>query len=403
LKKIIYVGNFSFPNGNASGKRVFGNGKLLEALGYDVIFIGMSSEIKQSTTLKETKKIFQNFKYYNFSYPSCSLEWLKYKTIFIQLIKFIEEENIKDDLEAIIYYGNPRLSLFNYLLIRWCQKNDVKIVSDCVDWLSAKSGNFVFNIVKWLDTTFQKAYLNKKVDGVIVISSYLEGYYKKYGMKTIIIPPLSTNKLLETDNILANNGKIKIIYAGLPFRQNILIKDAKTLKDRIDITIILFTKMKENNFDFVFDIFGFTKEEYLKALPSQEKYIDILGTSIFFHGYQDNAFIVERLKESDFSILLRDVKRDTMAGFPTKVSESMSFGIPVITTKTSDLEKYIYDGKNGFFLEINDERKAIAKLEEIFQLNKIDINKMKSICLKENKFSFSHYKNDVEIFLKDLN
>ena len=28
MKKIIYIGNFSFPLGNAAGKRVYGNGKL---------------------------------------------------------------------------------------------------------------------------------------------------------------------------------------------------------------------------------------------------------------------------------------------------------------------------------------------------------------------------------------
>lgn len=402
MKKIIYVGNFSFPFGNASGKRVYGNGKLLEELGYEVIFIGMSDDVKQPSMLKETEMTFQNFKYYNFSYPKSSFEWINYKTTFNQMVNFIEEENIKDDLEAVIYYGNPRLSLFNYLLIKWCQNNNIKIISDCVDWLSSKTGNIIFDIIKWTDTTYQKAYLNRKVDGVIAISSYLENYYKKHGVNTVVIPPLSTNKSKEKEHTLKDEKKLKILYAGIPFRKGKLIKDAKVLKDRVDKTIIFFSKMKEKKFDFMFDIYGFTKEEYLKVLPSQEKYINILGDSILFHGYHDNDYIVEKLKQSDFTILLRDEKRDTMAGFPTKVSESMSFGIPVITTKTSDLGRYIQDGENGFFLEIDDEKKAVQKLEKIFQLKKLEINSMKNTCIKENRFFYIHYKNNLKLFLNDL-
>ncbi|MEE9362044.1 MAG: glycosyltransferase [Cellulophaga sp.] len=401
-KKFLYVGNFSFPFGNASGKRVYGNGKLLEELGYDVIFIGMSDSIKQSTPLKKTEMAFKNFRYYNLPYPKSSLEWLFYKVAFNKLINFLEEEKIKEDLSAIIYYGNPRLSIFNYLLIKWCKNNNINIISDCVDWLASKTGNIVYDFVKWADTTYQKAYLNKKVDGVIAISSYLENYYKKHGIKTVVIPPLSVNKLQDATITLDNDCKIKVLYAGLPFRKNTIIKDVKTLKDRIDQTIIFLSKIKEKDINFVFDIYGFTKKEYLKALPNQEKYIDILGDSISFHGHQDNAHIVDKLKESDFTILLRDIKRDTMAGFPTKVSESMSLGIPVITTITSDLERFIQDNENGFFLAIDDEKRAVEKLEKIFQLSKIDINKMKNFCIKANKFWFMHYKDDMETFLKDL-
>lgn len=397
-KKIIYIGNFSFPFGNASGKRVYGNGKILEELNFDVIFIGMDNDIKSPVSLKETEKKYDNFKYYNLSYPKNTLEWIYYKKTFKKVISFLKDENLVEKIDTIIYYGNPRLSLFNYLLIKWCKKNNIKIISDCVDWLTVKTGNVIFDFVKWADTTYQKAYLNKKVDGVIAISTYLENYYRKYGVETVVIPPLSTNNLLNSEFSLNEDKKIKIIYAGIPFRKGKLLKNVDTLKDRIDKTIILLNKVKEKNVNFIFNIYGFTKEEYLKVIPTQEKYINTLGESICFHGHQTNDIVVKELKKSDFTILLRDIKRDTMAGFPTKVSESISYGVPVITTKTSDLDKYLVDGETIFFVDQND----LQKIFEILSKNKNEVIKFKSICQKENIFYYQKYINQFEKFLLKL-
>lgn len=398
-KTVLYIGNFSFPFGNASGKRVFGNGKLLESLGYCTVFIGMDEGVDQEASLKDTELTYQGFKYYNLSYPRGSREWLTYKKTFNKVIDFLNSEKIANTLFTVIYYGSPRLSIFNSLLIKWCQKNNIKVVSDCVDWLASNTGNIPFDLIKWSDTTYQKSYLNKKVDGVIAISSFLGDYYKKYDVKTIIIPPVSTNKNLGSYQHNGEN-KIKLLYAGIPFRKSIEIKDNKFLKDRIDKTIILLSEMKD--IDFTFNIYGFTKEEYLKVIPKQEKYIDTLKDNIVFHGHQENNKVIEELIKSDFTILLRDKKKDTMAGFPTKVSESMSFGVPVITTQTSDLSKYIRDGDNGFFLDMDNEHAAIKKLRLIFSLNRNEIDEIKRKCIVEDQFYYANFKTDLKTFLGEI-
>ena len=41
-KAILYVGNFVFPDGNASGKRVLGNACILRDLGYKVFCLGVN-------------------------------------------------------------------------------------------------------------------------------------------------------------------------------------------------------------------------------------------------------------------------------------------------------------------------------------------------------------------------
>ena len=72
-----------------------------------------------------------------------------------------------------------------------------------------------------------------------------------------------------------------------------------------------------------------------------------------FHGKVSNLEARNKISKADFSILFRNVNKMTSAGFPTKVSESISCGTPVITNSTSDLEHYIINGKNGFLVNLN--------------------------------------------------
>lgn len=402
MKTILYIGNFSFPFGNAAGKRVYANGKLLRDLGYQVIYIGLD-KMQNSITLKGSERNYDGFRYYNFPYPSRNLDWLNYNKIYKELVKFLKEENILDDLEIMICYGSLSLSFLIRKLIKLCHHYNIKIITDCVDWLSAKSGNPLFDLVKWFDNTYQKRYVNKKFDGVIAISNYLSDYYNKSGLTTVVIPPLSTiiPTVTNTENQDANSKKV-ITYAGLPFRRGQRIKDVNSLKDRIDKTILLLCAAKKRGSDFIFHVYGFTREEYLMAIPDQEKCIDDLGSSINFHNMTPNNEVVENVRKSDFTILIRDVNRDTTAGFPTKVSESISCGIPVITTKTSDLDNYIIDGKNGFFISNEINENDIDVVCSILKYDNIKVVELKNNCRQMNLFHYSRFHNSMKSFISKI-
>lgn len=400
-KTVIYIGNFFFPLGNAAGKRVYANGKILKELGYNVIFIGQDKENNDMKELRSTKKEYDGFTYYNFPYPQNNFEWMKYKTAYKELIKLLESQNIIEDLALIIYYGSSRFSLFNKLLINFCTTHNIKIVADSVDWLTTKTKNPIFDLVKLVHYNYLNIYLNKKTNGVITISKYLERHYKKQGCKTVILPPLSPiNYGIPKLNSRCSDTKI-ITYAGLPFRKGQPVIDYNTLKDRIDKVIILLHQMKKVGCNFIFNIYGFTKEEYIQAIPGQKAYLDELGKSIAFHGHKQNEEVVNSIINSDFTILIRDLNRDTRAGFPTKVSESISCGTPVITTRTSDLEDYIVEGKNGFFLDF-DNNNAVSYMKRILKMNIEEIEVMKKYCIKSQTFHYNNYISRMKEFLNKI-
>ncbi|HQM85931.1 MAG TPA: glycosyltransferase, partial [bacterium] len=104
----------------------------------------------------------------------------------------------------------------------------------------------------------------------------------------------------------------------------------------------------------------------------------------------------------DFTILIRDDKRETRAGFPTKVSESISCGTPVITTKTSDLEDYIIEGKNGFFINIEPFEYSKDEFLEIMKMDKKRIFEMKMECVDSGAFYYEKYTDKILSFINNL-
>lgn len=388
---ILYIGNFSFPNGNAAGKRVYANGKLLRELGYDVIFVGTDKEAGDSQALMNTEREFDGFAYYGLPYPRGNRDWLKFGSVFRGVLGFLSAKNLTESLCLVIYYGSPSLSLFDAKLIGYCRAHKIKVVADCTEWAYPRTGCLLFDVVKWADTTYQKAYVNRRADGIMAISSYLANYYSAHGRLTVTIPPLSSVECCFPENGRDLKAGPAIIYAGLTLGKSRQIKDRNRLKDRIDRTVELLCKARQHGCRFTFDIYGFTKEEYLEAIPSQIQHVEELGPDIVFHGYRPNAEVTQAVAHSDFTILLRDVNRGTSAGFPTKVSESISCGTPVITTRTSDLEQYIVEGRSGYFLDLTDELRAVGQLESILALTANDVRLMKDFCRSANPFYYRKF------------
>ena len=198
-------------------------------------------------------------------------------------------------------------------IIVYCKKHKIKIISDCVDWLKAKTNNFIFNFFRNIDTYYQKAVLNKKVDGLIVVSDYLKKYYFKKNMNILLIPPLSYKNKVDK---IPNFGKtIKFIYAGQPFRLKRKNVSPKKFKDRLDIVIDALEKAKQKEIEFIFNIYGITEKQYLFAIPQHKSKIDYLSNSIIFHGYKDNKEVLETMQKSSFMILMRDSNKSNNLDF----------------------------------------------------------------------------------------
>ena len=379
---IIYLGGFELPDKNAAAHRVVANGKILEELGYKVVYVELNKS-KDRNKAKMLKLVSETSTVVSIPYPESKLEWAKY-LMSINTIKKIIKNNEK--VKAVIAYNYPS-NLLNKL-IQFCKKNNIKIISDVTEWYEDS------RIFKKIDTTLRMSILNKRVDGLICISSYLRKYYME-DTQTILLPPLLDLQDYKWEKGKEHNrgDRINLIYSGNPGKHkdklNVIIKELLALQTTKSIK---------------FRILGISREQYLCFYP---EHIELLSKAnanikIEFMGRLPHQETLEYIKKADFQIFLREDKRVNNAGFPTKFGESMACGTPVITTNTSDLNDYLIEGKNGYFVNYYDGNSLTKTLNRVIGLEKDEIISMKSYCLKITDFDFRKYIKDFNVFLESI-
>ncbi|MBU1093001.1 MAG: glycosyltransferase [Firmicutes bacterium] len=389
---IIYIGGFELPNKNASANRVYANSMLFTNLGYKTVLIGIK---KNSIKNEVTYSKIDEFDVWERTYPIGKLQWLKFMMSIKPVVKIIEKYS---DVKAIICYNYHSLPFVR--ILRYCRKRNIKIISDTTEWYTQSDNNYILKSIKTIDSNLRMKVVNKKVDALILSSQFLSRYYKKN--LSVVIPTLIYTK----DDItpVYNSSEItRIIYAGTPFELGKKLNKRSLAKDRLDIAI----KLVHNAFvigkkDIVFDIYGLTKEQYLEVLPEDQEIVNVSCKYIRFHGKVDNFLLQKEIAEADFSILLRESNITSNSGFPTKFTESIKLNVPVITTKTSDLENYLVDGKNGFFLNLNSEDYDLNKFISILSQNNQQKNTLKDYCYQTNVFDYTKWEIDIEDFFKKV-
>ncbi|TDO94088.1 glycosyltransferase involved in cell wall biosynthesis [Halanaerobium saccharolyticum] len=383
-KKILYVGGFELPDKNAAAHRVIANGKIFNKLGYEVDFLGITQNNKVDEFWK-CKGKYQGFNYWTIPYPTNNSDWLNYVTSIKKLKKIIKKNNKK--YSHIIIYNFPAIASIK--LINYCKKKDIKLIADCTEWYGLNRYN-LRRILKFLDSELRMRLINKKVDGVICISGFLADYYDNITNKIILPPLVDTNNKKWNINVNNNNNKLSFIYAGSPGSN----------KDRINLVIESLINVYNKKSNIEFNLVGLDENEYLEIYPEHKTEIKDIKKFTNFYGRISHEKVITLTKKSDFTIFFREKNKANMAGFPTKFVESFTCGTPVITNKTSDLKKYLKEGKNGFWIDVSNKKKINKKLLKITNLSSEKIEFMSNYTKGNNYFD---YKNKVNLLEKFLN
>ena len=188
-----------------------------------------------------------------------------------------------------------------------------------------------------------------------------------------------------------DNNKLNLVYAGSP----------GITKDKLKFFIESLYECKEVA-DFSLNIIGISKEQYTATFKELKPILNQLGDKIVFHGRISHVDSLRYVMMSDFSVFFRDDTRTTKAGFPTKFVESISCGTPVITTRNGDLEQFIFEGENGYFVDLMDKKNVLLVLRKVFGLKKEDISRMRKKCKESNNFHYENYRNEISQFLRKI-
>lgn len=394
MQRVLYIGNFMFPDKNAAANRVVSNGRIFRDLGYQVSFVGVRKNA--TSNIFETKEEYEDFEGYSLPVPEGIKDWLFYRKWFAMILPLLEQ--LRGELKIVVMYGCPTLVFFDGLLYKWCRKNKIMVFSDAVDWLSSNTGSLLYRIIKYLNTLYLQAYLYPKSDGVIAISTYLSAYYERKGCKVVRIPPLVADVPTDMHTKAEESCIPTVVYAGMPFALNGKKIKKGSYKDRLDLTVEYFAALK---LEYRLMIYGITQEEYLRVIPQHRQLLQSNSDRIFFLGKAENILVKQSIAKADFTVFLRNANRTTTAGFPTKFAESIRLGTPVITTNTSDLAQYLEEGKNGFFVQLEQPESVVEALQKILLLPRETILNMKEHCRCNRSFCYEEYVKDLKKFIED--
>lgn len=355
-KAILYIGGFNLPDKNAAAQRVISNAKLFRQAGYEVVLIGLSSDITTVGKIFE----FDGFSCLNLKYPRTIIQWYYY----LFTIKWYKSFIKKLQPEVVIAYNHPGMAL--RALLNFNGQRGILTISDCTEWYEP-DGNFLFKSIKGWDINQRMRYVHPKLDGIVVISNFLDNYYKEKGCKTLLLPPLVDLKEQKWNvQVTRNDDSIRLVYAGSTGRN----------KDRLDMIIMALEKICSNsNINLHFNVIGMSQEQYYNT------YSRTIGTKVpsfvKFLGRLSHIEVIKLLRGSDFQIFIRENNLANTAGFPTKFAESISSGILVLTNHSSDLKEYLHDGINGYSLNISSLEELVDSLKRPLLLSFNEIQNKK--------------------------
>lgn len=360
---ILYVGGFVLPDGNAAAQRVVANAKLFRDIGFRVVFVNHPEAVGSPC-------IEDHFGFVCYNCPKS--EWGVASRIDIDRIEEIVER--RGDVTHIIAYNYPAPSLSK--LIKFCRLKGIKCIGDTTEWYRAFDVALVKAPFKFLDTFTRMRILNKKMDGQIVISRYLEHFYQGK-VPCVLLPPLvdiRDGKWPLCHEKKANG--VSFIYAGKPSktkeRLDLIVDAIVSIPDECAVSLKV-VGIDASEFE---EIYGFSPPD---------------SSRVSFVGRLPHEEVLRLVADSSYSIVVRDDNRVTRAGFPTKFAESIACGTPVVCNDNSDLKEWIDSEGCGFVV---DETRLAQQLESVIRKSSPDFDR--------GLFDYRRFAGDVNQFMGDL-
>lgn len=387
-KRIAYVG--SFPVGSASSYRTLGIALSLKEAEYEVLFC-----TRQLSRFDSADKNIEPSKfpvaYINFSEKPLSRfsKTVNYLISGYRTVKWLNKLTPRPT--AVLMYGAD--SLYAASLLSWCKHNNVPLIADAVEWYQpshlqfGRWGPFRWNVEMAMQYYFVRA------GNIIPISRYLERYYHAKGCCTLRIPPTHDVSAITARTKVSSSSPLTLAYTGFPAKKDLLNNVLESIM-RLD--------MSGKTIKLI--VAGPHPDEIVQLPAIKTRGITALPKCVKALGRVSHEQAVDTVRQVDFSVLLRPQLRYAQAGFPTKVTESLAVGTPVICNLTSDLGDYILDGTNGLICQDHTPEAFTEALGRALAMTPEQRQAMrqKARLQAERSFDYSNYVESLKTFLLEV-
>jgi len=351
---IIFGDLFSFPDGNAATNRVHTYAKGFIENGVNTYVICFASDYN---TLGDgiTNGIYYYHPFEHLKRNKYFLlrRWLKLKKHF-RTIQLVREINRKDKVIAIISYSSLlQFQVFSVFLSKLIKS---KIILECSEHpLKDYQNSFLRKIAGK-----PKVYIESKIyNGINCISQYLINFYEKRGVnqKKLFLVPSTVDP-----------ERFEIVHDSLlPFKYIAYCGSLTLQKDGVNILIESYNRIAVKYPDINLVLIG--KEASEKEEILIKNLVTKLGLEkrIFFIGQISRERVPLYLINAIALALARPRSMQADAGFPSKLTEYLATGVPVVVTEVGEISVYLKDNKNAFIAEPDNIEAFADKLDFVLE------------------------------------
>ena len=292
-----------------------------------------------------------------------------------------------NDQDLIIAYSRDSSTLREILKIG--KKTGVKTGICLVEWFEKKDFDKGAGNLSYWNSQYAFYCLNKKFDFIFPISTFIEEYYKKRKCNTFRIPCLADTYEFDFKEKCIEKKKI-FIFPG-----NGKMKDA--LFEMLQSISMLRNEEIEK---LEFHICGISK--YAKQVVKEMKLEQYLGSAIVIHDWMRYDELVSLYQKTHFLLLARNISRMTLANFPSKIPETLSYGIIPICSRVGDYtDLYLKDGENSLIIEGCDVTSVVGGIRRALRMTSKEVIQLSNQCRKTavEQFDYRQWIEPVQNFL----
>lgn len=384
MNNVYVCGYVNFPRGGAASNYVQYLAKIFQSLGKKVFVVSNINGEFASSTHRST---YQDIELMPYQYSQNKLlHHIEYNYFSGSPIKeILNEQSIdKDDL-IVVYSRNPHILK---AVLSVAKKVKCKTAICLVEWFD--ENNFDRGKIDRAYWEFQYSFrvLNKKFDYIFPISTLIEEYYNRKGCKTFRIPCLADT----------------IEYSYTPKKvceKRVFVFPANGyVKDSLESMIQAFTYLSDDHIKKLeFHICGNKNQvlNYLKKYGLE----NLIDKKIILHEWMKYDALLELYREAHFLLLARDKSLMTLANFPSKIPETLTYGIVPICSVVGDYTKiYLKDGINSLFIHGSDPKKIANQIVRAIEMSNNQIEELSYNCrlTAERDFDYRNWVKKIEQF-----
>ena len=354
MSMVIMGDSFTFPEGQAATNRVATYAKGLIEHGITVNVIVMMCVYKeQHTGVNDGIPYFHSFEHKQRSGSFFVRRWRIFRK-YIHTYNLLRKLNRQEKIVAI----NVWTTLFHTHMFCWLMSRvfGAKLVRECSEHpLREHQGGKFNRKLGVIKTKFEARF----TDGILCISRYLVNFYKESGVreeKLFLLPSTVDPSRFS----IQCEKPLKNPYIGY-------FGSLTFFRDSIDVLIRAFARFSPGYPDVKLVLGGFFSSD--EQEKKTRKLISDLNISdnVIILDYLDRQEVLKYILHADVLVMARNKDLESSASYPSKLTEYLSTGIPVVSVKVGEIPEFLEDNVNSYLVEPGDDAAMADRLEKIFR------------------------------------